>query len=173
VYALLVMASMALVVLGDDRPALISPVVDAVIALGILSSLALIALIAARRGRVDALVAGMGFAAAFVLVNFSAVAVPPFRRVDLALLALPAGLVFSLLLAWVRHSETRSWWIAAGGTLALAVGLMALYGSAVTGAWASKGSVFATRVVQVALIGLLVPPVMAWWFERRQADLGA
>jgi len=167
-YSALVMISMALTVMGDDRPALISPVVDVFIALCLLGALAVVAWIAARRSVVDALVAGIGFAAAFVLVSFSAVAVPPFRRVDLALLALPAGLAFSLLLFCVLRSGTRMRWVAALLTAALGAGLMSLYVLAVAGPWAGTGALFATRVVQIAAIGLLVPPMMAGWFQRRQ-----
>ena len=165
VYSLLVMVSMALVVMGDDRPALISPVADAVIALALLGALAVVALIAARRSAADALAAGMGFAAAFVLVNFSAVAVPPFRRVDLALLALPAG--------WALRGGAQARLVAAVLTTLLAAGLMSLYATTVTGEWAKTGSLFATRVVQIAVVGPVVPPVLAWALERWGRGAGA
>ena len=53
-------------------------------------------------------------------------------------------------------------------TAALGAGLMSLYVLAVAGPWAGTGALFATRVVQIAAIGLLVPPMMAGWFQRRQ-----
>jgi hypothetical protein len=160
-YAVLVMLSMALMALGDDRPFLIWPWVDAFIALALFGTLVAVAFHAARRGTVDALVAGLGFGTAFVLVNFSAVSVPPFRRVDLALLVLPAGLVFSGLIAWAARDGSRVGWAAAALTVALGAGLMALYTRALSGVWAGSGSLFATRVVQIAVIGLIGPPVLA------------
>jgi len=166
VFTVLVMVSMALTILAEDRPALISPIVDAVIALAVLALLAGLAVVAARRGMTDALMSGIGFASAFVLANFSAVSVPPFRRVDLALLVLPAGLAFSGLLVWAWRSGARAGAMAVLATLAVGVGLMMVYARALPDQWALRGSVFAIRVVQVAAIGLLAPPLLAWLLGR-------
>ena len=165
-FTVLVMVSMAVTILADDRPSLISPIVDAVIALGLLALLAGIAVAAARRGMTDALMSGIGFASAFLLANFSAVSVPPFRRVDLSLLVLPAGLVFSGLLTWVWRRGEQAGALAVVTTLAIGVGLMVVYARALPDQWALRGSLFATRVVQVAAIGLLAPPLLSWLFGR-------
>jgi hypothetical protein len=161
-YAVLVLVAMALIVMGDDRPALISPLVDVLVALALFGTLVVVAYHAARRSTVDALVAGLGFASSFVLVNFSAVSVPPFRRVDLALLTLPAGLIFSALIAWVAQERPRAGWVAAAATTALGATLMVLYTRALSGVWPGRGTLFAMRVVQIAVIGLLGPPALAW-----------
>ncbi|UCC76634.1 MAG: hypothetical protein JSW37_14195 [Anaerolineales bacterium] len=167
-YGSVVLVSFVLVLLADDQPTLISPLADALIGLTLLGILAGVGLIAARRGKADALLAGLGFCAAFVLVSFSAVAAAPFRRVDLAVLALPAALVFSAGIAAVARGEPGLQWVALVVTVGLAGGLMWLYAQAISGVWASSGSRFATRVVQIALIGLLGPAMLAWVLQRRR-----
>jgi hypothetical protein len=172
-YATVVMAAFAVVVLAEDRPALITPWVDALIALALLGALLGVALIAALRGGLDALVAGLGFCSAFVLISYSAVSVAPFRRVDLALLSLPAGLVFSALIAAVVRGIPRAEWVAGVLTVALGAGLMWLYASAVSGAWALKASQFASRVVLYAALGLMGPPLLAWLLDKRKPAVAA
>ena len=168
VYGSVVLVAFVLVLLADDQPTLISPLADALIGLTLLGVLAGVGLISMRRGKVDALVAGLGFCAAFVLVSYSAVAAAPFRRVDLALLALPAAVVFSAGVAAVARGEPGFQWVAPFVTVGLAVGLMWLYAQAISGVWASSGSRFATRVLQIALIGLLGPASLAWVLEQRR-----
>jgi hypothetical protein len=167
VYGSVVLVAFVLILLADDQPTLISPLADALIGLTLLAILAGVSLIAARRGKVDALLVGLGFCAAFVLVSYSAVAAAPFRRVDLALLALPAAVLFSAGIAAVARGEPGLQWVALVVTMGLAVGLMWLYAQAITGVWASSGSRFATRVLQIAVIGLLGPTILAWVQERR------
>lgn len=172
-YATVVIAAFAVVVLAEDRPALITPWVDALIALALLGALLGVALIAVLRGRLDALVAGLGFCSAFVLVSYSAVAVAPFRRVDLALLSLPAGLVFSALIAAAVRGIPRAEWVAAVLTVALGGGLIWLYASAISGVWALKASQFASRVVLYAAVGLMGPPLLAWLLDKRKPAVAA
>jgi hypothetical protein len=171
-YAVLVMVAMALVVLADDRPALVSPLMDGVLGLALLAAMGAVALVAARRSWIDALVAGLGFGAAFLLFNFSAVAVAPFHRVDLALLALPASLVFGGLIAAVARDGAVARWLAALVTAILAAGLMWLYTYGISGHSDWAPSLFAIRVVQVALIGLLGPLALAWLLRVRKPTSG-
>jgi hypothetical protein len=166
-YAVLVMVAMAMVVMAEDRPALISPVVDAVIGLTLLGALAAVALVAARRGWVDALLAGLGFGAAFVLFNYSAVAVAPFHRLDLALLAVPASMVFGGLSAAVVRDGVAARWLAPLLTAMLSAGLMWVYAYGISARSHWAHSLFATRVVQIAVIGLLGPLALAWLLRRR------
>jgi hypothetical protein len=163
---------MAMVVMAEDRPALIAPVVDAVIGLALLGALAVVALVAARRGWIDALEAGLGFGAAFVLFSFSAVAVAPFHRLDLALLALPASLVFGGLIAAVVRDGVVARWLAPLLSAVVSAGLMWVYTYGVSGHWGRTDSLFAARVVQVAVIGLLGPLALAWLLRRRKPASG-
>jgi hypothetical protein len=159
---------MALTVIADDQPYLISPAADIAVMLALIGGLVMTAYQAARRGARTAWVAGMGFASAFVLASYSAVAVPPFRRLDLALLVLPASLLFAALIAWAARNEGGPVWVAGALTIALGAGLMVLYTTGVTGSWSAKGSFFATRVTQVAAVGLIGPPAIAWLLARLQ-----
>jgi hypothetical protein len=172
VYAVLVMVAMAMVVMAEDRPALISPVVDAVIGLALLGALVTAALVAARRDWSDALLAGLGFGAAFVLFNYSAVAVAPFHRLDLALLALPACLVLGGLIAAVARDGAAARWLAPLLTAMVAAGLMRVYTYGIASRWQPTHSLYATRIVQVALIGLLGPLALAWLLRIRKSASG-
>ena len=160
-YAVMVMVGFVLVVLAEDRPSLISPAADLVVALSLLAALVAVAAIAASRGSLDALLAGTGFFSAFVLVSFSAVTAAPFRRVDLALLAVPAGLAFSALIVALIGGRTVRW-LCTPLVVSLGAGLMWLYTSALTGFWASAGSQFASRVVVFGLVGLVGPTLLTW-----------
>jgi hypothetical protein len=171
VYAIIVLVTFVLVVMGEDRPALVSPVVDAFIAVGILCALAAVALLAAQRSQSDALNAGIGCSAAFVLVSFSAVTAAPFNRLDLALLALPAGLVFSALLAIASRAQASARWTALGLTIILSIGLMWVYTQALPSSWADRAARFAVAVLRFALAGLVIPPLLAWVWQRRRPAL--
>ena len=166
--AAVVVAAFMLVALVDDRPVLISVWVDALIELMLFGALLSVAFTAARRGRLDALLVGLGFYATFVLVSYSAVAVPPFRRVDLALLALPAGLAFSTLIAALLRGDAGLRSVAVVLAVVLGVSLMWLYAGAVSSGWESSVSRFATRVVQIAVLGLLGPVLMSWLLDLRR-----
>jgi hypothetical protein len=172
VYALWVVLTMAMVVMAEDQP-VISPVGDLMVGLALLVALAAVTLVAARRGRADALLAGLGFATAFVLANYAAVSVAPFHRLDLALLALPASLVFAGLIAVVMHNGTAAHWLAALLTAILGAALMWVYVYGTKGQWGLTGSLFATRVVQVAAIGLLGPVALAWLLQGLNRVSGA
>lgn len=96
-------------VLADElaevgRP-IISPPVDVVI--GVLTLVACLAVLgaAAWRGWREAGLVSMGIATVFGLSLFSCLAVPPFNRHDLALLAAPVGLVWAALIyLYIRRS---------------------------------------------------------------------
>lgn len=169
VYAVLVLVTFVLVVIGEDQPSLVSPVVDALIAAGILCALAAVALVAARRDPGDALVAGIGFAAAFALVSYAAVTAAPFSRLDLALLALPASGAYSALIVLAGRQRGAAPWAAAALTLGLTVGLMWLYASALPQDWAASAARFAVAVLRFAFAGLIIPPLIAWLWRRRPA----
>jgi hypothetical protein len=171
VYALVVLVTFVLVVMGEDRPALVSPLVDALIAAVILCALAAVALVAARRDPSDALTAGMGFSAAFALVSYSAVMAAPFNRLDLALLALPAGLVFSALIALAGSGQGATRWTALALTIGLDAGLMWLYTRAISGSWALSAARFAMAVLRFAIAGLIIPPLLAWLWQLRKPAL--
>jgi hypothetical protein len=171
VYAVVVLGAFVLVVMGEDRPVLVSPLADMLIAGAILSALAAVALVAARRGQSDALIAGIGFSAAFALVSYSAVTAAPFNRLDLALLALPAGLLFSVLIAVAESGQGAARWAAFALTLGLTVGLMWLYSQSVSGNWATSAARFATSVLRFAIAGLLIPPLLAWLWQQRNPAL--
>ncbi len=164
VYALWVTATMAMVVMAEDQP-VISPAGDTMVGLVLLGALTAVTLVAARRGRDDALLAGLGFGASFVLVNYAAVSVAPFHRLDLALLALPASLVFAGLMATVVRDGAAARWLAPLLTAILGAGLMWVYVYGTKGQWGLTRSLFASRVVQVAVIGLLGPVVLAWLLQ--------
>jgi hypothetical protein len=166
------MVAMAMVVMAEDRPALISPVADAVMGLVLLGALVAVALVAARRGWIDALVAGLGFGAAFVLFNYSAVAVAPFHRLDLALLALPACVVFGGLIAAVARDGAAARWLAPLVTTMVSAGLMWMYTYGISARWDRPRSLFATRVVQVSVIGLMGPVALAWLLRMRKPASG-
>jgi len=170
IYAVVVLVTYVLVVMAEDRSVLVSPIMDAVIAAAILCALAAIALLAARRGPSDALMAGIGFSAAFTLVSYSAVTAAPFNRLDLALLALPAGLLFSALIAVADSGQGTTRWAAFALTLGLTIGLMWLYSQSISGSWATSAARFATAVLRFAIAGLVIPPLLAWlWQQRRPA----
>jgi hypothetical protein len=171
IYAVIVLVSFALTALGEDRPALVSPPVDALIAVAILCALAAVALLAAQRSQSDALIAGIGFSAAFALVSYSAVTVAPFNRLDLALLALPAGLVFSSLIAVAGRGQAAAQWTALVLTIILNIGLMWIYSHALPANWAVSAARFAIAVLRFALAGLVIPPLLAWVWQRRRPAL--
>jgi len=171
IYAVVVLVTFVLVVMGEDRPAPVPPLADMLIAGAILSALAAVALVAARRGQSDALIAGMGFSAAFALVSYSAITAAPFNRLDLALLALPAGLVFSALIALAGSRPPATRWTALVLTIVLDTGLMWLYTHAISGSWAASAARFAIAVLRFAIAGLIIPPLLAWLWQQRNPAL--
>jgi hypothetical protein len=58
-------------------------------------------------------------------------------------------------------------------TVALGAGLMRLYASAISGAWALKASQFASRVVLFAAVGLTGPSLLAWLLRKRKPAVAA
>jgi hypothetical protein len=170
IYAVLVLVTFVLVVMADERPALVSPAVDSLIAVAILGALAGVALLTARRGPSDALVAGIGFSSAFTLVSCSTVTSAPFNRLDLAFLALPAGLVFGALITAAERAPAAMRWAALALTIVLDVTLMWLCASAISGSWALQADGFAKAVLRFAVAGLIIPPLLAGlWQLRRTA----
>ena len=164
--------SFLLMILGDDRPYLVSPAADVAIALGLFLALVALAGVAVRRGWAEAALLGMGFGAAFALaVTFSSVA-GPMLRADVVLWTAPAGLAFALLLVAFQRGGKAAQWLALLGTGVLAVALIAQYRAVVRLALGSPYDLSFFRVLLgITMIGLLSPPILSWllgWRWRPQ-----
>lgn len=156
----------ALVILGDELPYLISPTADVLIIAGLLLVVAAVALIAARRGALDAGLVGLGFCAVFaVAVTFGATA-GPFSRIDVGLLSAPAGLVFAaLIIGYLRRSGVLKW-AAVAMTAALATALIWGYKAVIFAGMPSfSDTSFHWKLSAVAAAGLLGPPLLARLLE--------
>lgn len=112
----LMAAAIAIKTLAEERADvggyIVSPVVDAGIALAIVFAGGVFLLIAAWRGWAQAGLTGSGYAAIFGLSLFSLVRAAPFNRSDLALLAAPLGLLQAGLLflyVWLRGDRLGRW----------------------------------------------------------------
>jgi hypothetical protein len=164
------------VLLAEDRPYLISPGVDAILLLALLALLLAAALVAARRGWIEAVLVGLGFSAPFALMVCFAATAGPFNRVDVALLAAPAGLGFAvLILAFLRGRRAVKW-----ASLSLAAVLDAvlvwLYASAVSasGRWPLDDiRSFASIVLAVSVVGLLGPMIVSRLIAVRRPSVAA
>jgi hypothetical protein len=90
-------AALVVKTLAEERAevggAIVSPVVDAGIALAIVLAGGVVLLVAAWRGWAQAGLTGSGYVAVFGISLFSTVRAAPFNRSDLALLAAPVGLL--------------------------------------------------------------------------------
>jgi hypothetical protein len=161
--------ALALSILGDDVPYLISPIIDQLIALGLVLALALVALVAARRSMTEAALVAMGFGSAFSLVVvFSSVA-SPMLRMDLALGAAPAGLAFTLLMAAFLRRQGGARWIALLLTAVLSAALIGAYGLTVTAALSADLTWQFLRVLgPIGALGLSAPLALGWLFSLRR-----
>jgi hypothetical protein len=162
----------ALVLLGEELPYLISPAVDMLLVLGLMAVLGAMALIAAWRGVIDAGLVGLGLGGTFTTAVLFFASAAPFSRLDVSLLALPAGLVMGgLIMAYLR-----------GGVVVkrAAVVMMALLAGAAV--WGYRGVILAVmsdfdpsfhwKLWSMAWAGLLGPPLLSWMLElRRPAGL--
>ncbi len=93
---------------ADVGLAMVSPAVDAGIALAIVLAGGIVLLIAAWRGWAQAGLTGIGYVAIFGISLFSVVRAAPFNRSDLALLAAPMGLLQAgLIYLYVQRSGGR------------------------------------------------------------------
>jgi hypothetical protein len=93
---------------ADVGLAMVSPAVDAGIALAIVLAGGIVLLIAAWHGWAQAGLTGVGYVAIFGISLFSVVRAAPFNRGDLALLAAPMGLLQAgLIYLYVQRSGGR------------------------------------------------------------------
>jgi hypothetical protein len=93
---------------ADVGLAIVSPAVDAGLALAIVLAGGVVLLVAAWRGWAQAGLTGIGYVAIFGLSLFSVVRAAPFNRSDLALLAAPMGLLqAALTYLYVQRSGGR------------------------------------------------------------------
>ena len=163
-------------VLGEDRPYLISPVVDIAIVLGLLALQGVLTLIAALRGRSDAALVGMGFAAPFAVMVCSAASAAPFRRVDVALLAAPAGLASAALIFAFLRVRRGVRWVSLGLLAVLDVALILVYSSAlsVSGRWPLEPMrSFQRAVLLITLAGLVGPVILSSVLGKWRARVAA
>jgi hypothetical protein len=158
----------ALVLLGDDLPYLISPTIDMWLVLSLLALLGAITLIAAWRGVSDAGLVGLGMGGTFTTAVLFFASASPFSRLDVSLLAMPAGLVMAgLILAYLLGGVTLK---------RAAVAITALL--AVAAIWGYRGVILAVipgvdpsfhwKLWAMAWAGLLGPPLLAWLLELRR-----
>ena len=164
----IVAVAFVLMILGDDRPYLISPAADVAAALVLVAALAGIALVAARRSAREASLVAVGFGAAFALaVSFTSVAGPIFR-VDMALCTAPAGLVFALLIAALGYGSKAIRWAVLGTSAVIAAVLIWRYDVAVVAALSSPPEIrFLYPLLGILTIGLLAPVILALWLRPR------
>ena len=97
--------------LAEDRAdfglPLLSPVLDIVLAILLLIGITALTIVTAWRGWRQAGLTSLGFATITGMSSFSMATAAPFNRYDLALLAVPVGLVMSLLTyLYVRKGDT-------------------------------------------------------------------
>lgn len=168
--AAVVSVAMALSILADDVPYLVSPLVDQLLFLGLVLVLAAVTWIAARRSLSEAALVALGFTSAFGLtIAFSAVA-SPMLRVDVALGTAPAGLAFALLIAAYVRWQGGARWIVLVLTAVLAGALIWIYGAVVSSALSTDIAYKFLRVLgSIAAVGFLAPLALGWVLSLRRS----
>lgn len=163
----------ALVLMGDELPYLISPTVDMLLVLGLLALLGAMALIAAWRGVTDAGLVGLGMGGTFTTAVLFFASAAPFSRLDVSLLALPAGLVMcGLIMAYLRGSSAvkRAAVVVTAGLAGVAIWG---YRAVILADLPEFDPSFQWKLWAMAWVGLLGPPLLAWLLElRRPAAVG-
>jgi len=166
--AAVVAVAMALSILADDVPYLISPLVDALILIALVLVLAAVAFVAARRSMTEAALVAMGFTSACGLVATFLTLASPMLRMDIAVGVAPAGLVFTLLLSAFLRGQGRVRWIAVALTAVVAGVLIAVVATAVSSALSAQLVWAFLRLFGViAAVGFLGPLVLGWYFSLR------
>jgi hypothetical protein len=162
-----------LVILGDELPYLISPTVDALIVLSLVGLLAVLASVGAWRALDDAALVGLGFAGAFATtVTFFATA-GPFSRLDIGLLCIPVGLAFTLLIVTHVRGTSAAKRISVAAAAVLAAALIWMYRTVIfTGMPSFSDRNFHWKLLSMAWIGLLAPPLLSWLLRRGRSALG-
>ncbi len=163
----------ALVLLGDELPYLISPTVDVLLVLGLLALLGALTCIAAWRCVADAGLVGLGMGGTFTTAVLFFASAAPFSRLDVSLLALPAGLAMAgLIMAYLRGGVAVK--RAAVATTAMLTGAAIWgYGGVILAVMPDFDPSFRWKLWAMAWAGLLGPPLLAWLLElRRPAAVG-
>jgi len=172
--AAVVSVAMALSIMADDVPYLISPFVDVLIMVALVLALAAVTLVAARRSMTEAALVALGFVSIFSLVAvFSAVA-SPMLRMDIALIMAPAGLAFAALITAFLRWQSGARWIVLALTAVLAGALIWTYAVGVASALSADIALKFVRVLGViAAVGFLAPLALGWLLSlRRRPALG-
>jgi hypothetical protein len=170
--AAVVAVAMALSILADDVPYLISPLLDALMLVALVLILAAVAFVAARRGMSEAALVTMGFTSVSSLVASLSALGSPMLRMDIALAMAPAGLVFALLIVAFLRWQGRARWVALGLTAVLAGVLISVSGAAVASALSANMAWNLVRLFgAIAAAGFLSPLVLGWVLslQRRPA----
>lgn len=161
--AAVVTVAMALSVMADDVPYLISPFVDVLMLVALVLALAAVAFVAARRSMAEAALVAMGFTSAASLVAAFSTVGSPMLRMDIALGMAPAGLAFALLIVAFLRGQGRTRWIVLVLTAALAAVLISASGAAVASAVsASLAWNFLRLFGVIGAAGLLAPLALGW-----------
>jgi hypothetical protein len=166
--AAVVSAAMALSILADDVPYVVSPLIDALMLVALVLALAGVAFLAARRSMTEAALVTMGFTSASSMVaGFTAVG-SPVLRVDIALAMAPAGLAFALLTVAFLRWQGRTRWIAPGLAAILAGIIVWVSASAVASALsANLAQAFLRLFGVISAVGFLAPLALGWVLAPR------
>ena len=168
--AAVVAVAMALSIMADDVPYLLSPVLDVLLLAVLVLILVGVSLLAARRSMTEAALVSMGFVSAFGLtVTFVSVA-SPMLRMDIALGAAPAGLAFALLIAAFLGWRSGARWIVLPLTATLVAVLIWIYAAAVASALSPDIAwrTFMRTLGSIAAIGFAAPLALGWILSLRR-----
>ena len=164
-----VAVALALTILADDVPYLVSSLIDQLLLLGLVLALAVVAFVAARRSLSEAALVAMGFASAFSLTTLFSSVASPMLRMDIALVVAPAGLIFALLIAVYVRWQRGTRWIVLVLTAVLAGALIWTYEATVAAALSADIALTFLRVLgSIAAVGFLAPLALGWVLSLRR-----